>query len=117
MNTQIQETLKMTIEQLEAEIFPPLNKAFVIAKLKEALEQPAQEPVAWLEVIDHYGHKISRINLFDKGLELADGTNLYIHPAHPWQELTDDDFHKSHDVEFRRGAAWAEQILEERNHG
>ena len=45
MNTQTQEVLKMTIEQLEADVFPPLNKAYVIAKLKEALEQPAQEPV------------------------------------------------------------------------
>lgn len=34
----------MAIEQLEADVFPPLNKAYVIAKLKEALEQSTQEP-------------------------------------------------------------------------
>jgi len=33
-----------------------------------------------------------------------------------WQELTDDDFHEADGIEFRRGAAWAEQILWERNH-
>jgi hypothetical protein len=62
-------------------------------KILEALEQPAQEPVAWIEVIDHHGHKTSRVNLFDKGLELANGTNLYTHP-HQWQGLTSEDINK-----------------------
>lgn len=34
-----------------------------------------------------------------------------------WQGLSDSDFHEAHDIEFRRGAAWAEQMLWERNHG
>lgn len=32
-----------------------------------------------------------------------------------WQELTDEDFHEADGIEFRRGAAWAEQMLWEKN--
>ena len=84
MNKQTQEALKMAIEQLEAEVFPPLNKAFIIAKLKEALEQPAQEPVAhfvfsgnvWSQVADEYKNEHFAVP-------------LYTHP-HQWQGLTDE---------------------------
>lgn len=67
-------------------------------------KQPAQEPMAWMN---------------DEGFGLYPTNDtaipLYTHP-HQWQELTDDDFHEADGIEFRRGAAWAEQMLWEKNH-
>jgi hypothetical protein len=94
------EALKMAIEQLEAEIFPPLNKAFVIAKLKQALEQPAQEPVAWYGK-DTAFPKANKIFVFNNktdanayGMRKSVSISpLYPHP-HQWQGLTDDEVTK-----------------------
>lgn len=61
----------------------------VINACKEALEQPAQEHVAWiaskdLENIQHKHPTVSRDKIFDGDVA------LYTHP-HQWQGLTDDE--------------------------
>ncbi len=38
MNKQTESALKLAVEQLEADVMPPLNKAYVIAKLKEQIK-------------------------------------------------------------------------------
>jgi len=132
MNKQTQEALKMAIEALESNNDCECGRSeYHVSKLikalnacKEALEQPAQEPVAWIEVIDHHGHKTSKVNLFDKGLQLSDGTNLYTHP-HQWQGLTDEEalqiyindpaiasYNDPHLIKYARAI---EQALKEKN--
>ena len=82
MNKQTQEALKMAIEQLEADVMPPLNKAYVIGKLKEALEQPAQEPLTqekyeqlknqstqWTSSLPMFVHLINKHFGIDDGLD------------------------------------------------
>ena len=98
MNKQTQEALKMAIRMLEGieVVFlrdlsehNPLktNSIEAINACKEALEQPAQEPVAWM-CTDNY----------DEVVFLSDKTciecqPLYTHP-HQWQGLTDDEAKK-----------------------
>ena len=55
----------------------------LVAKIKEALEQPAQEPVAWM-----YNGNLHEFNPSDWATEPV--TPLYPHP-HQWQGLTDDE--------------------------
>jgi hypothetical protein len=118
MNNQTQEALKMAIEQLEADVMPPLNKAYVIAKLKEALEQPAQEPVVQITVDRQGDSKISGEFNLDVGTH-----NLYTRP-HQWQGLTNDRIREIGDnclennnglfnwIDFARAI---EQALKEKN--
>jgi hypothetical protein len=106
MNNQAQEALKMAIEALEeihvgnmtpmAEI--NWNKA--LQACKEALEQPAQEPVAWIKALEiayiqsyKEDERVTsrgwRTNL---GLKPEpDDVALYTHPAPSWQGLSDDE--------------------------
>lgn len=95
-----------------------LDKARV--RLREWLEQPAQEPVAWSCAGE----------LFDN-LEEAEDTNralgyaifpLYTHPHqefHAWNSLTDDEYKQIVEVGFKLGyeACKCEQALKEKNHG
>jgi hypothetical protein len=83
---------------------------------QEASEQaPCEQPVAWLLKLK-LGNT-ERIETFVRFTDADGGQPLYTHPAQPWQGITEDDFREAHDSEFRWGAAWAEQILQERNHG
>ena len=107
MNTQTQEALKMAIEamQITDEAFTEFSKGLVglgipasILKLdkqsrlipaiqacKEALAQPAQEPIGY-----YYPDERMACLLFKKGLEIPrDALPLYGSPAPSWQGLSD----------------------------
>jgi hypothetical protein len=79
--------------------------------IKEALEQPAQEPVAWMNDI-----------AFSMDKELL-GTRsrivpLYIHPAPAWQRLSDDEINKIIAYHWGQTKDWVraiEQALKEKN--
>ena len=88
-----------------------------ITKL-EALEQPAQEPVAWL-----YEHKHNNVMYVDEDLTAKDSDSwnifpLYTHPAPSWQGLSDDEvqevFNLGHKT-FKEFARAIEQALKEKN--
>ena len=84
----------------------------------QALEQPAQEPVAWMPKIDQL-----------EGLhKMTDGIPLYTHP-YQWQGLTDDEINEilvKHDLNNVEMAGNhidvvllmnnVEQALKEKNH-
>ena len=90
MNKQI-EALKMAIEAL----LTGNQYADAINSCKEALEQPAQEPVAWINYVwkpyeeesdDAAFYPDFDLDTYDNG-----GDPLYTHPAPTWQGLSDDD--------------------------
>ena len=75
------EALKMAIEHIERNYH---DEKFVINACKEALEQPAQEPVAYnFEGVLFFANEASHY-MKDSGQP------LYTHP-HQWQGLTDDE--------------------------
>ena len=97
MNTQTQEALKMAIEALSQDEgwFEP---EAAIKACKEALEQPAQEPVAWNEeefnaIAYAYrtcpAHEIKMVS--DRYQELVNYVLSITHPAPSWQGLSDDE--------------------------
>jgi len=78
----------------------------------EALEQPAQEPVAWMLMgIEDQKPKLLTLQIIDN----VEGTwtPLYTHP-HQWQGLTDDEIQEltHYDIKFARAI---EQSLKEKN--
>ena len=98
------EALRMAIEALEtAEIqseYDGLSNLIfkAIQACKEALEQPAQEPVAWIiqtQKID--GKPTEPYAMMGKYKYVADTCDfgepipLYTHPAPSWQGLSDDE--------------------------
>lgn len=100
MNTQ--EALKMAIEALEdvhwSERTVKMENA--IAPCKEALEdiskmettsQPAQEPVAWLNINDGFEDDIVTNNIREQFGFHGHTVPLYTHPAPSWQGLSDDE--------------------------
>ena len=103
------EALKIVIENLELQEFNTVN-ATLISYCKEALEQPAQEPVAWMNDI-----------AFSMDKELL-GTRsrivpLYTHPAPSWQGLTKDEILEIPVGSRLSTARSIEQALKEKNHG
>ncbi len=134
------EALKMAIKALEmwngknvktnTALFM-INFEGAINACKEALEQPAQEPVAYISEIGlgrlkhgDYRHgtvaQVSKERLFDTDFE------LYLHP-HQWQGLTDDEILKASsyidmlgnidDDDVIKFARAIEQALKEKNCG
>ena len=82
------EALKMAIEAMTS----PNNLSFLMAitACKEALEQPAQEPVAWMDSegrfrLDFRTEIVRSIAAVNKEIP------LYTHPAPSWQGLSDDE--------------------------
>jgi hypothetical protein len=106
------EAIKMAIKAL----LYGADHTNAVKACKEALEQPAQEPVAIVySMQDGYvGQMIVK--------DIAHKTPLYTHP-HQWQGLTDDEiikaFKANHcdDLEdaFICGIQFAEVILKEKN--
>jgi hypothetical protein len=98
--------------------------ADLIAALRKALEQPEQEPVAWMYTRIKDG---SSIKLVEKRAEMPEGgwslykeEPLYTTPPaaqRPWVGLTDEDMKdpQTHIFDFIYGARWAEAKLKERN--
>jgi hypothetical protein len=102
MNNQTQEALKMAIEALDeimmhAGILYPREFGTSFLKTydacKEALEQPAQEPVAWMYERDN-GAAILEFH-GDLGLKGLKAIPLYTHPAQP---LSDDEIERLADA-------------------
>ena len=95
MNTQTQEALKMAIDDLELCNGAETVEGIIIythesiQACKEALAQPAQEPVAyrfkWDEHLQwHYSEYLSMRDYYDS-------EPLYTHPTPSWQKLSDDE--------------------------
>ena len=109
-----QEALKMAIEAMSCisqSRGDPLLKA--IRACKEALEQPAQEPVDVARVQED-GYVEWNPDLPD----LPVGTKLYTHPAPSWQGLSDDEkkvLHKEHHL-YIPTIEKIEAMLKEKNH-
>ena len=92
----------------------------------KALEQPAQEPVAWMHETYTDGQKLLEV-WFDTQEHKADDTltiPLYTHP-HQWQGLTEleqwnlinkSDIPADYDHELLAIARAIEQALKEKNH-
>jgi len=91
MNTQTQEALKMAIEWIENPfVTTPALKTEVLNACKKALEQPAQEPVAWTDEYKNF-LEWDKESLCDKAVcKEHEAIPLYTHP-HQWQGLTDDE--------------------------
>jgi len=87
MNTK-DEALKMAINWFEGGDFYYPEE--LLNACKEALEQPAQEPVAW---IDEFGVIIRKLPIPIEGITGTKFIPLYTHP-HQWQGLTDDEIRK-----------------------
>ena len=115
------EALKMAIEALEMHV-PHYIKdrgCDALIACRQALEQPAQEPVAIVT-----GHiEISLLSdTINKMLPI--NTELYTHPAPSWQGLSDDEIEEAlsgTDPNFIHGSCtqgilWAEAKLKEKNH-
>ena len=94
-----------------------------IQACKEALEQPAQEPVACMFVSEEGGcEEIGHLEHHYDGEFPDDFTPLYTHPAPSWQGLSDDEIWEYHNktdsdnwvIDFARAI---EQALKEKNHG
>lgn len=77
------EALKMAIEVMQAfdNQLPTNSAKQSIQACKEALEQPAQEPVAWMP----------RVGQIEGIHKMTDGIPLYTHPAPSWQGLSDEE--------------------------
>jgi hypothetical protein len=84
MNTQTQEALKMAIEWMEAGLWKPTTLEAVINACKQALEQPAQEPVS-LGDFDNMSKAecVDYIEYLRKEIDLL--------RFKEWQGLTDDE--------------------------
>jgi hypothetical protein len=82
---------------------------------KEALEQPAQEPVAWMSKMGSFTAIAETKKQLPKGTEPIP---LYTHP-HQWQGLTDDEIDKivvnSETLLAKDIARAIEQALKEKN--
>ena len=115
------EALKIAIEALEMHV-PHYIKdrgCDALIACRQALEQPAQEPVAIVT-----GHiEISLLSdTINKMLPI--NTELYTHPAPSWQGLSDDEIEEAlsgTDPNFIHGSCtqgilWAEAKLKEKNH-
>lgn len=114
------EALKMAMEAFDAFSNDDISSAKfmeiqhkAIQACKEALEQPAQEPVAEVDFRLEYDCGL----IVDRS-KVHNGQKLYTHPAPSWQGLSDDDMEKAkfYDESFYNGARWAEQALKEKNH-
>ena len=88
MNTQTQEALKMAIEWVEGWKGIAPSKIELLRVLREALAQPAQEPVAW---IDEFGNCEFTYAMWMKEEPNVTWIPVYTHPAPSWQGLSDDE--------------------------
>jgi len=103
----------------EAEIRQMLNDIEYYQKRVEALEQPAQEPVAWMYTKKgDYGYTEDSVEAttsenYAINLSITPVIPLYTHP-HQWQGLTDDEIQEltHYDIKFARAI---EQSLREKN--
>ena len=119
------EALKMAIKFMETltidvgiKTWNEKHRKEAIQACEEALEQPAQEPVAIVT-----GHiEISLLSdTINKMLPI--NTELYTHPAPSWQGLSDDEIEEAlsgTDPNFIHGSCtqgilWAEAKLKEKN--
>jgi hypothetical protein len=122
MNNQTQEALKMAIKALLTGHHHTDLCNEALNACKEALEQPAKEPVAWIKQWENMFGKHKDI-VFIKTDEYSP---LYTHP-HQWQGLTDDEILKASsyidmlgnidDDDVIKFACAIEAKLKEKNHG
>jgi hypothetical protein len=102
-----------------------INFEGAIQACKEALEQPAQEPVAWVYQ-NNSGYPSLKWNdkntfNYDSIARKQPDIPLYTHP-HQWQGLTDDEIVKELErtdeymgKSFFAGVRWAKQALKDKN--
>jgi hypothetical protein len=116
----MKEALKLALEALWTTANPKAEEA--ITAIKAALEQPAQEPVAWLDeekkiIYWHNTHATDDYHGFKRS------TPLYTTPQQrPWvglthQEISNEVISDEPDFVqgFVQGARWADALLKEKN--
>ena len=116
MNNKTQEALRMAIDTMEMHVpyYVKDRGCDAINACKEALEQPAQEPVG--VVSWHEGTVMGSI--FPSSNMPKDGVKLYTHP-YQWQGLTDDEISKlwcTDHASYLEFANSIEQALKDKNH-
>jgi len=108
---------KEALEQLEGKEFFERGKKIARWADKQALEQPAQEPVAWM-LMGFEDHKPKLLTLQIVDNVEGNWMPLYTHP-YQWQGLTDDEVvmlgYESQGDECK-AIKLAEQALKEKNH-
>lgn len=112
MTKQTEDALKMAYDWLN-EYAPP----GVVQACKEALEQPAQEPMYFALTKDHTWLSITEKQY--NNLKPEYKMKCYTHPAPSWQGLSDDDkkkLHKEHHL-YIPTIEKIEAMLKEKNHG
>jgi hypothetical protein len=131
MNTQTKKALEMAIETLEAfEITGYCDEA--IQSCKEALAQPAQEPVGYTEPADLLSVPEGDTGLWFAKKDERYSVALYTHPAPSWQGLSREEVESivinvfiESDIEINNTKSCSvfecylalEQALKEKNHG
>ena len=114
--TDLRKAAEELIKEWDWECGEHQNKALteLIEALRQALAQPEQEPVAWINGYGFWKYK-------PEGLD--DLTPLYTSPPkREWQGLTKEDMPVGDNPmfdtdEFALGAAWAQAKLKEKNNG
>jgi hypothetical protein len=94
--TTLREAAQQALEALENSHPKPYNEDVrahyeAITALRAALEQPEQEPVAWIDNSEHPKHRLYRQSVTEKRL-YGPLRPLYAHPPRrEWQGLTDEE--------------------------
>ena len=95
------------------------------AAAQDKLEQPAQEPVAWVDPATLYNLKIGLegVHLVYE-TEMINSLPLYEKPQRPWVDLTDEEIDELHEspmsLEHSGALQWVRIIeakLKEKNNG
>jgi len=114
MNNKTQEALRMAIDTMEMHVpyYVKDRGCDAINACKEALEQPAQEPVG--VVSWHEGTVMGSI--FPSSNMPKDGDKLYTHPKE-WQGLSDYEIEEAfvHTLPYEYGRAIEAKLKEKNN--
>jgi hypothetical protein len=122
--TKGQKHMKEALKYLQAGAIVPVDMEttiLLVNALKEALAQPAQEPVAWMfQSGDKFGWRdeIQFVKPWANFPVFRNIVALYTAPPQrTWVGLTDEDMKdpKTHNFDFIYGARWAEAKLKEKN--
>lgn len=106
-------------DALEQPTVAELNDEYLRDTYVEGLNQPAQEPVAWMNINEDAGFK--QVAVFQEPTSKK-SIPLYTHP-HQWQGLTDDEMDKIfYESKVEKGIVFhrtlfktAEQALKDKN--
>lgn len=112
------EALRLALEALSTSMYPQPRQLNAIAAIKQALEQPEPEPVAWryrMPVED--GHWVWNYATYIDDPKDQRCEPLYTTPPkREWQVLTDEEYSQLHDGLYQQGKSlgWVVDQIEEK---